>query len=108
MPISEADSGLTVHCNDEPMSSAGPQLGGHCALRKYAQQASSWFGICLRPSDTSLRFGVNLDYRWEPDIEMVAAASKLRKIGKFADAVGVGGKQKIGRNEPCPCGSGLK
>jgi uncharacterized protein len=32
----------------------------------------------------------------------------LRKIAQFSTAPAVGRRSKIGRNDPCPCGSGLK
>jgi hypothetical protein len=100
VPMGKATAGLTVHCNDEPISTAGPRLEGHCRLRKYAQKANDWYGICVRPSDMSLRFGLSLNYKWQPDAEMDMAASHLRKFGALG--------KKIGRNDPCPCGSGLK
>lgn len=101
VPMGKATAGLTVHCNDEPISTAGPRLEGHCRLRKYAQKANDWYGICVKPSDMSLRFGLSLNYKWHPDVEMDAAASHhLRKFGRLG--------KKVGRNDPCPCGSGLK
>jgi hypothetical protein len=100
VPMGKATAGLTAHCNDEPVSTAGPRLEGHCRLRKYAQKANGWYGICVKPSDMSLRFGLSLNYKWQPDAEMDMPASHLRKFGRLG--------KKIGRNDPCPCGSGLK
>ena len=100
VPLVEANEGLTIHCNDDPISVAGPRLEGHCTLRKYAQKANDWYGICVRPTDISLRFGVSLHSKWEPDAQMEVLASRLRKPTRFG--------KKIGRNEPCPCGSGKK
>ena len=100
VPLVEANEGLTIHCNDDPISVAGPRLEGHCKLRKYAQKANDWYGICIQPNDLSLRFGVSLHGKWEPDAKMDVLVSHLRqpiRLGK-----------KIGRNEPCPCGSGKK
>jgi SEC-C motif len=100
VPLVEANEGLTIHCNDDPISVAGPRLEGHCTLRKYAQKANDWYGICVRPTDISLRFGVSLHSKWEPDGQMEVLASRLRKPTRFG--------RKIGRNEPCPCGSDKK
>lgn len=36
------------------------------------------------------------------------AAIILRKIAQFSTAPAAGRRSKIGRNDPCPCGSGLK
>jgi len=100
VPMGKATAGLTVQSNDEPISTAGPRLEGHCRLRKYAQKAHDWYGICVKPSDMSLRFGLSLNYKWQSDAEMDVAASHLRKFGTLG--------KKVGRNDPCPCGSGLK
>lgn len=103
-------TGFTIHCNSDPIEIAGPTLQGHCHARKYTQRAQTWFGVCLRPSDRSLRFGVNLDYRWERNDEMDAMTQHMDKSGKLPDLLEapVAKKRKIGRNEPCPCGSGRK
>jgi SEC-C motif/Nuclease-related domain len=108
VPLNEAAAGLTIHCNDEPISTAGPKLRRHCVMRKYAEKADTWYGVCVLPSDTSLRFGVNLSYKWEASAQMDAAVSHLAKPRRLADVLGAKGRNKIGRNEPCPCGSGLK
>lgn len=100
VPLVEVNEGLTIHCNDEPISIAGPRLEVHCALRKYAQKANDWYGICVHPNDISLRLGVSLHSKWEPDAKMDDLASRLRKTTRFG--------KKIGRNETCPCGSGAK
>lgn len=107
--LDEAGTGLTVHCNTDPLSMAGRRLRLHCERRKYAHKANRWFGICVQPSDAALRFGLNLDYGWEPRAEMDAltgglampeATDKLHSAGRA--------KRKVGRNDPCPCGSGRK
>lgn len=100
VPLVEANEGLTIHCNDDPIPLAGPRLEGHCKLRKHAQKAIAWYGICVQPNDISLRFGVSLHGKWEPDAQMDVLASRLRKPTRFG--------KKIGRNEPCPCRSGKK
>jgi hypothetical protein len=107
--LGEAGTGLTVHCNDEPIFLASQRLHSHCELRKYTQKANSWFGICLAPSDTSVRLGINLDYDWEQSAKMDALTRNLPKTGNFATGTGSAGrKSKVWRNDPCPCGSGRK
>jgi hypothetical protein len=103
--LSEAAAGLTVHCNNEPVPLAGPRLERHCRARKYTQRLDRWYGVCVRPEDTSLRFGCSFDYKWEPDIRMDEVTRGLRKTGKPGTAES---GRKIGRNQPCPCGSGRK
>ena len=64
----------------------------------------------MSPRDISLRFGLNLEYPWERDGEMDTATKNMAKTGNLSallkKSAGIG--RKIGRNEPCPCGSGKK
>jgi len=107
--LGQEGTGLTVHCNNKPIEIAGPALQRHCIARKYTQHAQTWFGICVRPSDTTLRFGLNLDYPWENSPEMDALTQQMAKPGKISDLLNTATKKKkTGRNEPCPCGSGKK
>jgi len=109
MTIGLGPTGLIIHCNDEPIPVAGPRLQRHCELRKYAQKARRWFGICLHPSNISLRFGLYLYYGWKPDIRMDLMTRDLPTHGNLEDSLAlVGQRRKVGRNDPCPCGSGLK
>jgi len=100
-------TGFTIHCNDDPMDVAMSRLENHATLRKYSQRAREWFGVCVHPKDLTLRFGINLDFPWEPNEQ---ADSLIKNMPKSRDMAAVlrGGKRKIGRNHPCPCGSGTK
>ncbi|MFW7340707.1 SEC-C metal-binding domain-containing protein [Pollutimonas sp. H1-120] len=108
--LGSGNTGLTIHCNNDPIDIAGPTLRRHCRARKYTQRAQTWFGVCLRPSDQALRFGLNLDFPWEQDDAMDVLTKHMSKssnlkalLHKTAKA-----KTKVGRNDPCPCGSGKK
>jgi len=105
-----ARTGLTIHCNDNPIVIAERRLRNHCELRKYTEKADSWFGVCVWPEEASLRFGLNLESKWVQNAEMDAKTSGFPKPKKIADlgAPAAWRKKKIGRNQPCPCGSGLK
>jgi hypothetical protein len=110
---SQAGSGITVHCSSLPNDVAARQLERHCELRKYSVKATKWFGLVLQPGNGAIRLGLMLDYPWEQDAAMDAAVAKMpdaRPIETLADSPkgGRGKRRKIGRNEPCPCGSGLK
>lgn len=108
MPMGESGEGLTVHCNADPIPVAGPRLEKHCLLRKYKARAVRWYGICIAP-DASLRFGVNFESAWEPDPKMDQVISAYPGHGSFVDVSAPGDRRpKIGRNDPCPCGSGRK
>ena len=103
-------TGFTIHCNDDPIEVAGPALQRHCHARKYTQRAQTWFGVCVRPNDQALRFGINLESPWEQDDTMDALTKSMGKPGKLTALLREAAKArtKVGRNDPCPCGSGKK
>jgi len=108
--ISDGETGITVHCNNEPIETAMEWLGSHCERRKYAQRARTWFGLCLEPRTAAIRFSINLDFPWKQSPEMddaVANLSKVQKKVNISTSVRPR-KKKAGRNDPCPCGSGRK
>jgi hypothetical protein len=108
MPMGESGEGLTVHCNTYPVPVAGPKLEEHCLLRKYRARATRWYGICIAP-DASLRFGVTFESAWEPNPKMEEVISAYPGHGSFASMSASDERRpKIGRNDPCPCGSGRK
>jgi hypothetical protein len=107
--ISSAKSGFTVHCSAEPAPLAESRLQSHCERRKYSQKAKMWFGICVHPSDESLRFGLKLDYEWQADARLDELTRKAPRSGTLAQALeSIGKRRKLGRNDPCYCGSGRK
>jgi hypothetical protein len=108
--LGKGGTGFTVHCNNAPIEIAGPLLQRHCHARKYAAHAQTWYGVCVRPSDASLRFGLSLDYAWERDDEMDTLTVNMAKPGNLSASLkhSTTSAQKIGRNEACPCGSGKK
>lgn len=108
--VGQGDTGLTIHCNNDPIEIAGPSLQRHCRARKYTQRATTWFGVCLNPNDQVLRFGINLDFPWQQNEAMdvltkdMGKATRLHAITSKLRSNG----PKVGRNDPCPCGSGYK
>jgi SEC-C motif-containing protein len=107
--LGSSSSGITIHCRDpSDRICAEERLGAHCAARKYSQKARRWFGLALRP-DGSIWFGLSLDFPWTRDAQMEAAVEGLPKTSaRPAFAIGSRGTRKVGRNQPCPCGSGKK
>jgi hypothetical protein len=108
--LGSGDTGFTVHCNNDPIESAGPALQRHCHARKYSQRAQTWFGVCLRPGDQALRFGLNLDFPWKQDDTMDALTKNMSKPSNLKALLreATKARTKVGRNAPCPCGSGKK
>jgi hypothetical protein len=104
-----SSTGLTIHCNSESVNVAAPSLQRHCEKRKYFQKSKSWFGVCINPNSLSLKFGLELDFEWKWSKNMedfVRSFSKgHRKIN--CNIKEIDGR-KISRNDPCPCGSGIK
>jgi SEC-C motif len=92
------NTGITVHCSEEPRESAFNALRSHCEKRKYRHKAASWFGICV-DRQTQVKFGIGLRYVWQQNSTMDQLVSEF--IDRPAAA-------KVGRNDPCPCGSGRK
>lgn len=102
-------NGLTIHCNYAPKHIASPHLLNHCERRKYVHHAQEWFGLCINPSDHSVRFGVELSHEWKYSQKMEEIVKKMPKMSKdFNFNQMVRKRKKIGRNDPCPCGSGKK
>jgi SEC-C motif len=102
------DTGLTIHCN-YPRSAEDPgRLERHVLAKKYQMKAPSWFGVGVDAFDGSLLFGYNAEFEWEKNDELEEATRTLSRDSgiKFVD--GKPRKRKVGRNDPCPCGSGKK
>jgi len=97
--IGSSRTGITIHCNQLPQQRASEHLERHCKKRKYVQRADSWFGLALTP-EASVRFVGMIESPWKFNEEM---ESITRGMSFTANK-----KRKIGRNEPCPCGSGKK
>jgi hypothetical protein len=105
--------GLTFHSSPFPEQQARAGLMDHCECRKYAQQASRWFGVLMDPVSRQMRCGVMLDFVWERDAQLDAATANMSRQSNTSSAqlrqftrprVAV----KVGRNALCQCGSGKK
>ncbi len=108
MPFREGKTGLIIHCNNDPVVVADRRLRAYCIQRKYIAKADTWFGICISPETATLRFSVSLDHKWERSAEMDAKTRDFLDLVASISRSPQGATRKIGRNTPCPCGSGLK
>lgn len=106
--IGAGSTGLIVHCNSDPLEVAGPKLERHAERRKYSQKAKEWFGICIDPETKKLKFGLKLLYEWEQSDELDRILADAPKPQRKINIGTVVKGRKIGRNEMCPCGSGVK
>ncbi|OUL72754.1 nuclease-related domain-containing protein [Paraburkholderia hospita] len=105
--------GITFHCTDEPPHVAGPRLKSHCELRKYKEKAERWFGLCMSSTGPDVRFGVSLTHPWTEDLAMNERTRDMAAPVQVEQALSAllsarSREKKVGRNDPCPCGSGSK
>lgn len=101
--ISSASTGLTIHSSHSSDAEAATRLRAHCEKRKYIQKAASWFGLALHP-DGSTRLVIELRSPWQFDVmmEIALGTSSSSRLQTTCATL------KVGRNDPCPCGSGKK
>lgn len=106
-------AGITFHCTDESARVAGTRLETYCELRKYKEKVKEWFGLCMSSDGPDVRFGVSLTFPWNQDSDMDEKTKTMQApvpIDQALDALmkGRNNTRKVGRNDPCPCGSGRK
>lgn len=102
-------AGLTIHCNSLPDDVAREHLTAHCKLRKYDTKANAWYGALLDPAiGGSIRGALVIEEDWKPDLQMDALMAIWPKRPPIPVSQAAIGSRKVGRNEPCPCGSGRK
>ena len=70
-------TGITIHCNQDPLKIAHLKLSLHCGARKYANKARKWFGLCIEPNNLDIKFGIALDFKHEQTTEMDSAIEAL-------------------------------
>ena len=108
--LAQADGGLCFHCNPAATDEAKKKLGGHCAMRKYRMRAPRWYGVSV-DAHTSVQFGVALDFPWEQSESMDEITHCMKDSmppASLSRSARAARKLKVGRNDPCPCGSGTK
>jgi hypothetical protein len=105
--IGASGGGLTVHINDLPMQVSEPNLRRHCERKKYQQRSRRWFGILVSSTGAVIRAIGKLDFKWTRDAALEAEIAAMPGTKRFTKPRGERG-MKIGRNDPCPCGSGKK
>lgn len=103
--------GICFHCNPTTLPKAVAVLEAHCVRRKYRERAAQWFGVSVSP-DGQVQFGVTLDFPWEPSKELDQLTADMNPASRLLDVlpqyIREVNRMKVGRNDPCPCGSGLK
>lgn len=102
------DTGIIFHSSYLPLAEATARLFEHVELRKYKMHAPEWFGVGLHPETGGIMFGYNAKGPWVEDPLLEEASKSLSNdvTARFEDGQLI--RQKVGRNEVCPCGSGKK
>lgn len=103
----DSEAGLTIHCSYLPNHEAAAKLLDHCQRRKYVHRAGRWFGLAVRADDGQPKFGINLRSAWKHDGMLERATRGMRRTPP-PSAVPLAPRPKVGRNDPCLCGSGKK
>lgn len=110
LAFDEARTGLTLRCLPRWTTDAHDVLRAQSIMRKYERKASTWYGLIFDPNG-DLRAALKLDEPWVHDENVERALATMPNQEPWATekvfsslTQGI----KIGRNEPCPCGSGRK
>lgn len=109
----EGDAGLTIHCSRALPHDAVEALTAHCRRRKYVHKADNWFGLLVRETDGLPKLSLAVRFPWKPDTRMAAHTQGMvlngnRGITQRSPSRRRVDGSKVGRNDPCPCGSGKK
>jgi hypothetical protein len=107
-PFENQSAGLTVHLSALPDDIAREKISQHCQLKKYELKADRWCGLVLRPEDLRIRYALVLTEPWKQSISMDRVISALPRRGPVRLEAMERPSKKVGRNQACPCGSGLK
>lgn len=110
--IGHDQGGVTVHArwtwNDEALQ----KLYALASTRKYTCKADRWFALALTPNGNLIHTAMGFNSKWEYSEEMEKISKMLPnnrvEIKKALEQLKPKSNSKIGRNDPCPCNSGLK
>lgn len=107
------DAGLTIHCSRAVVSGAVDALVGHCQRRKCVHRADNWFGLLVRETDGLPKFSLATRFPWKRNSRMETLTQGMVLNGISGSARPASSSRtpdgsKIGRNDPCFCGSGKK
>jgi|GEM_PF-180248 len=110
VPSDAEKSGFTIHVSSLPEDLARERLSTHCRVKKYKSKADVWYGLLLAPGSGHIRGALVIEGKWtpDPDVEKLLDAWPKKPMVPISSLSRGALRKKIGRNEPCPCGSGKK
>lgn len=103
------DFGISyISLDTDDRSELRNRLLNYSMARKYRSKCNAWLGIgSLFDSHHMIDYLVYNDESWKYDTDLETLASQLLDSNKDRKILSFD-KRKIGRNDICPCGSGLK
>jgi hypothetical protein len=107
-PFEGQSAGFTIHLSALPDEVAREKILQHCQLKKYDLKADRWYGLILYPDDLQIRHAIVLVSPWKQDHAMDKILAALPRRAPVLLETMRRTPKKVGRNEPCLCGSGLK
>lgn len=111
MPLNDSCSsrvGFTyISLNSDNAGELRKRLLALCHLRKYKSKGDVWIGFgSLKNSHEIIDVVAFNHQKWEYDGELEKMANNMLSGSGAGRQIRIG--KKVGRNEKCPCGSGLK
>lgn len=102
-----ANTGILVSISSRSAEESLDSLDTHCELKMYQTKLEKWFLILICVNGKGERtFDFKIyEKKWEHDSEL---EERLEEFKKYKWAIVNKSRKKVGRNDPCPCGSGLK
>lgn len=103
--------GITIHINNLEIKDAMNKLLFHAKTRKYKEKSNLWFGLIIQPNHNkgpNIKNLLILNEKWTYDENLEEHQKILSNKYNYDLNHRVKIKTKVGRNESCPCGSGIK
>jgi hypothetical protein len=110
VPSNADKSGFTIHVSSLPEEVARERLSIHCRIRKYDTKSDVWYGLLLAPGTGDIRGALAIEEKWkaDPNLDNALDAWPKKPMVPIKTLSQGALRRKVGRNEPCPCGSGKK
>jgi hypothetical protein len=106
MATNEGHSGICYVCDFENREKLFRHLTEYCMVKKYQMKANLWLGFAGMANSSRnfelVMFG-NGPWKHDPQLEELA-----NKYYTKSTPINLKTRKKVGRNDPCPCGSGKK
>ncbi len=109
-PVDNDSSGVGVtyiSLNFDNLEELRKRLLTLCEARKYKSKGEAWIGFgSLKNSHEMIDLMLYNDHKWEYNDELEILSKAILEGNQRGKQIWIG--KKIGKNEKCPCGSGLK